>query len=96
MRQWGGTVEIFSVLLYGPLMTGLLAGLFYRVQRELAVSRRSAVAASLLLGLCSYPALQSSYFLRHTSEGVAVLAGAIERLTAEVDRCGNLLISLDT
>lgn len=75
VREWGGETVIFTTMLYGPVMTGLLAALFFLIQRELGASLRSAIAASLLLGTCTYVALMSSYLLRHTSEGVTVLGG---------------------
>jgi len=75
VRTWSGEPVIFTSMLYGPVMTGLLVALFFLIQRELGASLRSAIAASLLLGTCTYVAPMSSYLLRHTSEGVTVLSG---------------------
>jgi len=75
VRVWGGETSIFSVMLIGPAFAGLVVALFLAIQRELGVSPRSALVASLLLGATTHLALLSSYLLRHLFEGAAVLAG---------------------
>jgi hypothetical protein len=68
-----GTVEIFTTGLYSPFASGLLVGLFFILQRRLGTSLRSALISTVLLGATTYVAMMSVYFLRHTSESLAVL-----------------------
>ncbi len=70
---WGGTIEIFAVGLYGPLAAAVLVGVFFFFQRQLGVPSRVAVVVSLLLGATSYLAMMGTYFLRHSSEAIAIL-----------------------
>ena len=72
-RWSGSSVEIFAVTLYAPAASGLLVGLFFLFQRRLGISLRVALIAAALVGACSYVATQSVYFLRHTTEALAVL-----------------------
>ena len=83
-RLWGRSDErglidereepgIFGASLYAPWMTGVLVGLFYAFQRRLGASRHSAAWATALLGACTYVATHSVFFLRHTTEAVAIL-----------------------
>ena len=78
-RWSGSSVEIFAVTLYAPAASGLLVGLFFLFQRRLGISLRVALIAAALVGACSYVATQSVYFLRHTTEALAVL-GALYAL----------------
>jgi hypothetical protein len=71
---YAGTVEIFFVALYGPLASALLVALFFRFQRLLGASLRSAVAASLLLAGTTYVGALSTYFLQHVTEALTILA----------------------
>ncbi len=73
--QWGGTVPIFMVCLYSPVMGALLVGLFYLFERRLGASARSAVLASALLGTTTYVSTMSGFFLQHMTEAVALLGG---------------------
>lgn len=70
---YGGSIEIFFVGLYSCFVTGVLLAVFFWFERELGVSRRNAVVASLLLGSTTYAATLSGYFLRHTTEAVMIL-----------------------
>lgn len=74
-RVWGGDLPIFFVMLCGPVFAGLVVGLYLAIQRELGVSPRSALVASLLLGATTHLAMLSSYLLRHLFEGAAVFGG---------------------
>lgn len=65
--------RIFAVSLYPPLASALLVALFYLFERRLGASRRGALAATALLGGTTYVALMSMYFLRHTTETLAIL-----------------------
>ena len=65
--------EIFAVALYSPLASAFLVALFFRLERRLGSSVRAAVIASLLLGCTTYVAMMSVYFLRHTTEAIAIL-----------------------
>jgi hypothetical protein len=99
--RWSGrSVEIFAVTLYAPVVSGLLMGLFFLFQRRLGVSLRAALLTTVLVGLCSTVATQSVYFLRHTTEALAVL-GAVYALLGfrqdgrlEALAIGSLLASL--
>lgn len=71
--RFGGSVEIFAVGLYAPCAGGLLVALFFLFQRRLGVSRRSALAASLMLGASTYAAALSTFFLRHVTEALAIV-----------------------
>jgi hypothetical protein len=71
--RYGGSIEIFFVGLYAPVMSGVLLAVFFTLLRELGASTRSALTAAALTGLSSYPAMMSLYFLRHTTETVATL-----------------------
>ena len=84
-RLWGRTAEgaiidtreepgIFAASLWAPAVTGLLVGLFFAFERRLGASRGASLAAAVALGAGSYVAAHSVFFLRHTSEGLAVLA----------------------
>ena len=70
---YGGSLAIFFVCLYAQLAGGVLVAVFFALQRELGVSTRSALTAAALTGLCSYPAMMSVYFLRHSTEVIATL-----------------------
>jgi hypothetical protein len=74
---WGGTVEIFTTILYAPFASALLVALFYLFERRLDVSRRNALAATLLVGTCTYVAMMSIYFLQHTTEAIAILGALL-------------------
>ena len=65
---------IFAVSFYAPLASGLLVALFFLFERRLGASRRSALWAAGLLGATTYVACHAVYFLRHTSEALAILA----------------------
>jgi hypothetical protein len=71
--RYGGSIEIFFVCLYAPVVGGILVATFFALSRELGASTRSALTAAALTGLCSYPAMMSVYFLRHTTETVTTL-----------------------
>ncbi|HKJ23938.1 MAG TPA: hypothetical protein VKB65_03895, partial [Myxococcota bacterium] len=49
-------------------------------ERRLGASPRSAVAASLLLGACTYVAMHAKYFLRHTTTTLLLLAALLALL----------------
>lgn len=70
---YGGTLEIAFVMLYAPIASALLAMGLFLLLRRLAVSPRNALMTTVLIGVCSYPATMSVYFLRHTSETVTVV-----------------------
>jgi hypothetical protein len=76
-RSWQGEPSVgaraFTVLLYPPVVAGALAGLFFWFERSLGASRRSALAASFALALCSPAALQSTLFLQHGTEALLTL-----------------------
>jgi hypothetical protein len=74
---WGGTLEIFTTGLYAPFAAGVLIALFYAFERRLGVSRESAVAAGVLCGATTMVALQSIYFLQHTTEAIALLGALL-------------------
>jgi hypothetical protein len=65
---YGGTIEIFCVGLYAPLASAILAAGIFLLLRRLGASPRAAILTVLLIGLCSYPAMMSVYFLGHVSE----------------------------
>jgi len=69
--------QIFAVLLYPPLATGALVAVFFVFERRLHASRRSALVAGACLGTCSYAALHGTFFLRHTTEALLVLAALL-------------------
>jgi hypothetical protein len=68
------TPAIFGASLYAPLASGLLVALFFVFERRLGASRRAALGAAGLLGATTYVACHAVYFLRHTSEALAILA----------------------
>lgn len=69
----GGSVEIWAVLLYPPVASGLLVGVFFLFQRRLGASTGGAATAAALLGAGTYVVTMSAYFLRHTSEALLIL-----------------------
>ncbi len=73
--RYGGSVEIFAVLLFGPVVTGLLAAVFYAFERRLGAGPGAAAVASGLLAFTSHAATLSTYFLRHSGEALALLSG---------------------
>lgn len=74
MAIGGASVERFAVGLYAPTASALLVAIFFLFERQLGVSRRSAIAASALLGATTYVAIMSVFFLRHTTEALLALA----------------------
>jgi hypothetical protein len=70
----GGTVQHFALTLYAPLVSALLVAVFFLFQRSLGASPRSALLASLLLAGCTYVGTMATYFLRHTTEALTLLA----------------------
>ena len=70
---FGGTLETFMVGLYPPIVSGLLAMALFVLLRRLDVSPRSALLTTFLICVCSYPAMMSVYFLRHTGETVLLV-----------------------
>jgi hypothetical protein len=70
---YGGTVGIFFMCLYAPLMSGVLVALFFLFERSLGASRRAALIASALLATSTYVATMSTYFLQHTTHAVLLL-----------------------
>ncbi len=72
-RRREATVGEWTVGLYAPVMTGLLAAIFFGLQRRLGAGTRTASLASLCMAFGSYAALMGSFFLRHTTEAVLVL-----------------------
>lgn len=68
------TPAIAGASLYAPLASGLLVALFFLCERGLDASRRSSLLAAAALGASSYVACQAVYFLRHTTEALAILA----------------------
>jgi hypothetical protein len=66
---------IFFVSAYAPIASGALLAVFFLFELGLGASRRSAALATALLGASTYVAAQSVYFLQHTSEAIAILAG---------------------
>jgi len=67
--------EIWATSAYAPIATGVLLAIFFAFERNLGASRRGALAATALLGACSYVAAHSVYFLQHTTEAIAILGG---------------------
>jgi hypothetical protein len=68
------TPTVFGASLYPPLASGLLVALFFLFERRLGASRRAALLAAALLAASSYVACHAVYFLRHTTEALAILA----------------------
>ena len=73
MSRASGTPEIFAVSLYAQLASALLIAVFFLLERRLGVSLTSALWCSALLACTTYVAAMSVYFLRHTSEAIAIL-----------------------
>ena len=67
------TPAIAAATFYAPLVSGLLVALFYLFERGLGATRRSALIAAGLLGATTYVACHAVFFLRHTTEALAVL-----------------------
>jgi hypothetical protein len=65
---YGGTIEISSVDLYAPLASAVLAAGLFLLLRRLGASQRAALLTVFAIGVCSYPAMMSIYFLGHVSE----------------------------
>lgn len=76
-RHFRGSVGAFAVNLYAPAVTGVLAALFFLLERSLGVTRRSALLASLALAFGTYVATHATFFLRHTTEAVLVLGSLL-------------------
>jgi len=68
------TPAIAGASFYAPLVSGLLVALFYLFERSLGATRRSAAIAAGLLGATTYVACHAVFFLRHTTEALALLA----------------------
>ncbi len=74
--RWGGEVTIFFVGLFNAVVTALLCALFFAFNLRLGVSPRWAIAATLLLGAASYPAVQATTFFQHSAEALFPLLAA--------------------
>jgi hypothetical protein len=70
---FGGTLETFFVGLVAPILSGCLAMAVFILVRQLEISPRSALLTTVLICVCSYPAMMSIYFLRHTVETILLL-----------------------
>jgi hypothetical protein len=73
--RFGGSVDIFAAGFYAPAVGALLVALFFLFQRRLGVRRGTALVCALLFGSTTYVACQSTFFLRHTSETLCLVAG---------------------
>jgi hypothetical protein len=73
--RFGGSIDIFAAGFYPPVVGALLVALFFLFQRRLGVTRGSALVCALLFGSTTYVACQSTFFLRHTSETLCLVAG---------------------
>ncbi len=71
--RWGGTVEIFFVGLYSAFISALLLGMFFLFQRKLRISFKSSLLSTILLGVATYAAMMSTFFLQHTTAAVLIL-----------------------
>jgi hypothetical protein len=65
----------FFVSAYAPIASGTLLAVFFLFELALGASQRAALVAAALLGASTYVATHSVYFLQHTSEAIAILAG---------------------
>jgi hypothetical protein len=72
--RFGGSIDIFAAGFYAPTIGALLVALFFLFQRRLGVARGTALVCALLFGATTYVACQSTFFLRHTSETLCLLA----------------------
>jgi hypothetical protein len=70
---YGGAIEISSVGLYAPIASAVLAAGLFLLLRRLGASLRAALLTVFAIGVCSYPAMMSVYFLGHVSELAAVV-----------------------
>ncbi len=70
---FGGTLAITAVGFFSTLASAGLIALFFRFERRLGTSRRSALIATGLLATSTYVLLMSTYFLRHASEALCLL-----------------------
>lgn len=78
--RFSGDFEVAIVSTFGALATGLLVGLFFRFQRELGASARSALVATGVFAFGTYVVALSSYFLRHATETALILASLLALL----------------
>jgi hypothetical protein len=76
-KSWAGAPPVgfggFPVLFYPPAATGLLAALFFLLERRLGASRGAALTASVVLATCTHAGTLSTFFLQHTSEAIGAL-----------------------
>lgn len=71
--RYGGSLEISFVMLYPAFVGAALAMGVFLLLGRLGCSSRACFATTALIGVCSYPAMMSVYFLRHVSEATAVV-----------------------
>jgi hypothetical protein len=65
---YGGAIEISFVGLYAPLASAIAAAGLFLLLRQMGASPRAALLTVFGIGVCSYPAMMSVYFLGHASE----------------------------
>jgi len=75
--RFGGELEATLVGLFAPLSAALLVALFFAFERNLGVSARTGVVLAVLLAASTHTAVMSTYFLRHTTESVAILGALL-------------------
>lgn len=87
----GGELEATFVGLFAPAASACLVALFFAFARQLGASLRSALIASALLSCSTYLLLMSTFFLRHVTETLALMAGLMSfHRFAETGRVGEL------
>jgi hypothetical protein len=72
--QWGGQVEIFFVNLFNAFVTALLCALFFSFSLRLGATPRSALIATIFLGVSSHIAGFSACFFQHSLEALMLFA----------------------
>jgi hypothetical protein len=84
----GGHPEITAVTFFAPTMVAMLISICFLLQRELDVSRETALLVSVLVGTTSYVAMHAVYFLRHSTTTVFLMAAivAFQRHRSSGDR----------
>ena len=75
--RFGGELEATLVGLFAPLVTALLVALFFLFQREIGVQATTASLVAIAFATTTHTATLSTYFLRHSTEAITILAALL-------------------
>lgn len=73
LNIYGGTVPIFFVSLFNPLLTPLLCLVFYLFSRQLGFTQKSAITSTLIFAFGTLAWSQANEYFQHPLEALCLL-----------------------